>query len=57
MLVQTNQEIKGFYFGKDYYDINGVIVEIKQRTKNKTAILLQTQERTIITWVSKVVYV
>lgn len=54
MNVTVGQNIKGFWINKDYFSIAGTIKEIKATKKTKTAILLTTSDRDIITWVSKV---
>lgn len=54
MNVTVGQNIKGFWINKDYFDISGIVKEIKATKKTKVAILLTTSERDIITWVSKV---
>jgi hypothetical protein len=54
METLLGQTIKGFWINKEYFDIAGTVKEIKAIKKNKTAIVLTTSDRDIITWVSKV---
>ena len=57
MEIQVGKLIKGFYYGKDFYDVTGTVKAIKKQEKKRTAIILNSDNKDTITWVTSVVYV
>jgi len=52
--AKAGQEIKGFYYKKNYYPIAGTVKEIVAKDNKATAIILTTANQNIVTWVESV---